>query len=406
MKSKILLSAFACDPTKGSEPGNGWKWASGVAQLDYEVLLLTSSRAREAIEAELKLSGLESKLSVHYIDLSPLWQKAYYWNFIAMYIAYFLWQLKILRYAKKHFVSENIGLIHHVTWGSLKIGTFLYKLNRPLLFGPVGGGQKAPLQFRYYLASDYKKEKLRNRLSTLMLRFNPLARKVLNNASILVTNNDTYATVRKFSGKEPQLVFDAAIDPSLFSLPEARRQNEKMNLLWVGRIYDFKGLRLIIDAFSRIPETLSNQITLTILGDGPAKADTESFCKEKNVTNIRFMGMVDYKQLGAYYSNADVFIFTSLRDSFPSQILEAMAWEMPVISLDLHGQSMMVDNTKGILCSADDPEKTVAEIANAIIYLFSHPEEQVKKGRAARQFALKQTWDHKIKNIVTNFYPK
>ena len=40
-KSKILLSAYACEPNKGSEPEVGWKWAITLSQLGYEVYVIT-----------------------------------------------------------------------------------------------------------------------------------------------------------------------------------------------------------------------------------------------------------------------------------------------------------------------------------------------------------------------------
>jgi hypothetical protein len=40
-KSKILLSAYACEPNKGSEPEVGWKWAITLSQLGHEVYVIT-----------------------------------------------------------------------------------------------------------------------------------------------------------------------------------------------------------------------------------------------------------------------------------------------------------------------------------------------------------------------------
>jgi glycosyltransferase involved in cell wall biosynthesis len=65
--------------------------------------------------------------------------------------------------------------------------------------------------------------------------------------------------------------------------------------------------------------------------------------------------------------HADVFIYTSLRDSFPGQILEAQYFSLPVITLDLHGQSIMVNENNGIKCSVNIPDKTIIEIRDAIL---------------------------------------
>ena len=41
---RILLSAFACAPHSGSEPGVGWHWALELARLGHDVLVLTRAR--------------------------------------------------------------------------------------------------------------------------------------------------------------------------------------------------------------------------------------------------------------------------------------------------------------------------------------------------------------------------
>ena len=51
---KILLSAYACEPNKGSEPEVGWKWATGLSKLGNSVFVITRLNNKENIEQELK----------------------------------------------------------------------------------------------------------------------------------------------------------------------------------------------------------------------------------------------------------------------------------------------------------------------------------------------------------------
>jgi hypothetical protein len=50
---KILLSAFSCEPGRGSEPGKSWNWAYELARAGNETWVLTSSIGKPAIEAFL-----------------------------------------------------------------------------------------------------------------------------------------------------------------------------------------------------------------------------------------------------------------------------------------------------------------------------------------------------------------
>ena len=45
----ILISAYACEPQKGSEPGIGWHWVVELARLEYNVHVITRSNNRENI---------------------------------------------------------------------------------------------------------------------------------------------------------------------------------------------------------------------------------------------------------------------------------------------------------------------------------------------------------------------
>ena len=49
---KVLISAFACRPGKGSEPEVGWCWAIGMARF-HDVTVLTQLKHRPGIEAGL-----------------------------------------------------------------------------------------------------------------------------------------------------------------------------------------------------------------------------------------------------------------------------------------------------------------------------------------------------------------
>jgi NAD(P)-dependent dehydrogenase (short-subunit alcohol dehydrogenase family) len=68
-----MLSAYACEPGKGSEPGIGWHWAVEIARLGHEVHIVTRSNNVDAIRAGLA-NIPELRLAVHGYDL-PRWAR-------------------------------------------------------------------------------------------------------------------------------------------------------------------------------------------------------------------------------------------------------------------------------------------------------------------------------------------
>lgn len=65
-KLNILLSAYACEPNKGSEPGIGWNWAIEIAKRGHVVTVLTRGNNKSVITKE---TDLPQNLSFIYYDL-------------------------------------------------------------------------------------------------------------------------------------------------------------------------------------------------------------------------------------------------------------------------------------------------------------------------------------------------
>ena len=49
---RVLVSAYACEPGRGSEPGVGWHWVREIARFN-EVWVITRMNNRKAIETAL-----------------------------------------------------------------------------------------------------------------------------------------------------------------------------------------------------------------------------------------------------------------------------------------------------------------------------------------------------------------
>ena len=63
---RVLLSAFQCIPGQGSEPGNGWHWATSLAEYGHDVTVLTTTYDRDAI-----LAANPQGIDFRFIDRSP-----------------------------------------------------------------------------------------------------------------------------------------------------------------------------------------------------------------------------------------------------------------------------------------------------------------------------------------------
>ncbi len=407
---KVLLSAYACSPIRGSEPGNGWSWALNLAMQGYEVWCLTNVEDREATTAELQQLELPN-LHIVYVELALNLDKMLLnTSSKTIYLHYYLWRKKAAGIAVQLHRKKHFDVAHHVTFGSFQQGTFLWKLkNTRIIFGPVGGGQEALPAFKEYFGRAWKIERIRSLISKLSMKFsNNLKNTVTRSDYILVTNQDTANIVQKIRTVEANnvhLVLDNAIPLSMQHMHFIERKpGKQLNLLWVGRMLPRKGLNLILHALSLVPEEVD--YTFTIVGGGEQYQLLSGWIEQYglNPKRLRILGQIPFNEVVHHYEQADVFIFCSLRDSCPAQLNEAMAFGLPVITLDIHGSALAVSNDCGIKIKPTTKENTALDIARAITRMYKDVELRKKCSVNAYNYAKGNTWERKVHSITSQFY--
>ena len=98
---KIFISAYACEPYKGSEPGIGWNVVNQLSRY-FEVHVLTRANNREVIEAFYQANSQEVKPVFHYYDLPK------YLSFWKKNICSFCWPKKSPSFRKNEIGRTKI----------------------------------------------------------------------------------------------------------------------------------------------------------------------------------------------------------------------------------------------------------------------------------------------------------
>ena len=406
---KVLLCSYACSPNKGSEEAVGWNWSIGLARLGYEVWSLTNVQDKSATLIEKEKLNLPN-LHFVFVELDyNLDKRLLHASSLKIYFHYLLWRKKAAEVSKKMHSEIGFDIAHHVSYGSLQQGSFLWKLkNTKFIFGPVGGGQEASELFREYFGKNWKIERIRRIISKLSFRFNRNLKMTLKNADIiLVTNGDTFAQLRNQGYEEEKifLVLDNAV-------PVSMELNEFINksyagplrILWVGRLIPRKGLKLALHALSRLPPQIEYQFI--IVGDGEEFQKTGSWIEEYKLDPRRliFAGRVPFEEMAGYYRNADVFLFSSLRDSCACQLNEAMAFGLPIISLNIQGAMHAIPDNCGIKVAFSDVYQTLTGISDAILRFEQDRNCLRECAQNAFLYAKTNTWERKIELVTQSFY--
>ncbi len=383
---RILVSAYACAPNYGTEPGNGWNWAVHLAERGMAVQVLAEQGARPAIEAYLR-EHPEVPVRFTFVQARPVWLTR------SSAPRYVLWQWAALKAARRLMAAETFDLAHHVTFGSVHVPTLLGRLGIPVVFGPVGGGNTA----HPALLSDFGASELKERARTLSVRLlalSPLHRAAYRSAGALLgTNLETLRVFRSMGRADAELFLDAGLPASFFA-DRARSFAERdgpLRILWVGRLLARKGLPLALDALARV----RTPFTLTILGGGMEAGTVQAMLRARGLEDrVSWTGSrVPWEKVRAAYLSHDVLLFTSLRDSFGAQLLEAMACGLPVVCLDTSGARDFVPASAAIKVPVHMRQQVVRDLASAIENYAEAPAAmRSRMSEAALRTAREHTW--------------
>lgn len=165
-------------------------------------------------------------------------------------------------------------------------------------------------------------------------------------------------------------------------------QRPVVRLVTAGRLNEQKGFHYLIEALSKLqPDSLSQDLRLAILGDGPWKDELSRRIDELRLgTTVRLMGF--QSNASAWYRAADLFVLPSLIEGSPNVLLEAMASGTPVLSTDCpSGPSEIL--RKGQLGCLVSPGNSTA-LADAIRDYLEHPLTWKQRARTAEEVTVNE----------------
>jgi glycosyltransferase involved in cell wall biosynthesis len=398
----ILLSAYCCDPSRGSEYAVGWNWACELAKAGQRVWLMTAPFGKNSIE---KACTSLPSLRVVYVDVPNFPKKTRFlpWKLCAIVDALF-WRHRVLKAARDLNSKVEFDVVHHVSWSSLHVGSQLWKLGRPFVFGPIGGGQLAPGGFGHYLRGGWSEEFIRSLVVRYFTGTLLYAKSTVAHADlVLVANYETREWAERLgAARIEDMLTTGTSAESVKSVTKGKSDSKVLKILWVGRLLPRKGVLLALEALAQVDQSLP--FTCTILGDGQQGRYLPGWVQKLGLADrVIWKRQVPWSEALAAYSNHDVFLFTSLRDTSADPLTEALASGNAIVTLDHHGARMAVPKNAGVKVPVTSPHQTAADLARAIERLANEPETLAAMGRNALEAATSQGWAHKIERAI-NLY--
>lgn len=382
---KILISAYACSPGEGSEPGIGWNQVLQSART-HEIWAITRSNNRPAIEKYLAERPLSHVHWIYY-DL-PRWASRWKKGMRGMRLYYLLWQCGAYYQVRHLHRRVRFDVVHHVTFVNYWLPTMMAFLSIPLVWGPIGGGESGPRELRQGLEFRKRLLEVTRDIARAVGEANPLVRFTARRAAIgLATSPETEKRLRSLGSKNTRVLPAVALPidelDQLSRLPMI--EEGAFRVLSVGRLLYWKGFDIGLRAFSQMLQKHPDS-QYWIIGDGPERRRLEALVQSIGIrANVRFLGTVSREQVLTIWGASHTLLFPSLHDSGGWASLEAMAAGRPVICLDVGGPALQVTSQTGFRISPGSPQHVINDIACALVSLASDRKQLRRMGDAGRR---------------------
>ncbi|MEL6165080.1 MAG: glycosyltransferase, partial [Cyanobacteria bacterium J06628_3] len=286
MQLNVLISAYACEPGKGSEPAVGWNVVREVSKY-HKVWVLTSNCHRLGIENELIRNPNPNLNFIYFdpfsltIDWSSKGKQTQKW----VHLHYYLWQIWAYFVGKSLHNQIGFDFVHHVTYVRYSSPSFISLLPIPFVWGPVGGGESAPKAFCKDLSSRGKTyESLRN-LARSVGELDPFVKLTAQQSvSTWATTDDTAIRLLKIGAKNVQVSSQLGLSSEEIAILAGypiSKNNSPIRFISVGRLLHWKGFHMGLAAFARA--NLSDNVEYWIVGEGPEQQRLQNICQELGI---------------------------------------------------------------------------------------------------------------------------
>lgn len=406
MKRKsILVLAYSISPTRGSEYSVGWNYVEEMSVNNDLVVLYGLAGDHMGDVDEVENSRIcQDMPNVKFIPVRP--------NFMAnllntlnrkgvfvytFYFAYKLWHKQAYRAARGIIEHQPIDLIHYLCPIGYREPGYLWKLDKPYIWGPIGGVMNRPAGimldkslFRGLIGV------LRNIVNTLQFRYSKRVKSALARSDLLLAStSETKRMLHDEHGIDSVHLPENAIRAEMLGNQRLAKvlPNECLNIIWVGGVDERKSLDILLTALSHLKD---GNWHLYVVGSGPLTGKCMELSRQLGVAErITWVGSVSRETVNSYYARAHLHAITSLMEGNPTVIWEAMSFGVPTITLDHCGMHDTVCDACGIKIPVGTLEQTVHRYADSLDRLISNPHLITDLSRGVFECSRNVTWDQR-----------
>jgi glycosyltransferase involved in cell wall biosynthesis len=366
---KILMSALACEPGKGSELEVGFQ-AMLAAARQHDVWVLTNKDTLPAVAQAIEGRPELERIHLEGIDFGVGADGMNLLTIPGFHRYYDRWQRRAATRAIELDRVVDFDVLHHVTLAAYWTRAGVAVLDKPLVVGPVGGGVEPPLPLLRELGwRGFFEDVGRVTTRRFLARFGP-ARQAVRRADVVFTQNAATLQKIRTCGRVSVLTNGTVVDLGHLRFTGPRTDE----VLFVGRLVGWKGPMLALRAFRYVQHAHAQ---LIFCGDGYERGRLKRAAERWGIADrVHFEGWLPRRVLLSRLATAGALLHPALHEEAGLCVAEALALGTPVVCLDHGGPSEILREWPDTLSEAIAPvtrDVTARRLACAVDRFLEHP---------------------------------
>lgn len=214
---------------------------------------------------------------------------------------------------------------------------------------------------------------------------------------------------KEFTPKRIKIVPNIVANPSktlanidsFLNIENDKLQERKLNLLFLGRIGDRKGIFDLIEVLTKNLSFFQKKCHLKIGGDGDINKLLEIIRTNELSEFVEYIGFVQGEEKDKVLQETDIYILPSYNEGLPISVLEAMSFAKPIISTTVGGIPEIVhDQYNGILFEAGD----LGALNHALTRLINDRKLLREYGRNSYELVKDKHFPDSVKEVLLKVY--
>jgi len=203
----------------------------------------------------------------------------------------------------------------------------------------------------------------------------------ISSSEVVITPSDHLKEfINRINPKTEVLKINNGIEITEFK--RSKTPLHEFNILINSRLVVQKNIHLVIEAMDSIKNL---DINLKIIGEGGEFANLEELITNLKIQNrVKMIGKVENNLISEYLKTSNLFIQASDYEGLPHSILEAINYEVPILSTEVGGCKDLLDNgDRGFIISSPQNKQQIAE---KIDYIYENYDTALTKAVAAKKY--------------------